>query len=71
MLLEGYIEFENEIPVTLECLGKEYSIKIAGVTGCWKRLSCLMAFMRKKNIRSNQFHLDYSLPRAYLLLYCQ
>jgi hypothetical protein len=33
MLLEGYIEFENEIPVAKECLGKEYPIIIAGVKG--------------------------------------
>ncbi|MCU7548746.1 hypothetical protein OCK74_06435 [Chitinophagaceae bacterium LB-8] len=33
MLLEGYIEFENEIPVALECLGKEFPIVIAGIAG--------------------------------------
>lgn len=33
MLLEGYIQFENEIPVSYECLGKEYPIVIAGIEG--------------------------------------
>lgn len=33
MKLEGHIEFENPIPVTAECLGKEFSIVIAGITG--------------------------------------
>jgi hypothetical protein len=33
MLLEGYIEFENEIPVASECLGKEYPIVIGGISG--------------------------------------
>ena len=33
MLIEGYIEFENEIPVSSECLGKEYPITISGMEG--------------------------------------
>lgn len=33
MVIEGYIEFENEIPVSSECLGQEYPIIIAGIEG--------------------------------------
>lgn len=33
MLIEGYIEFENSIPVTIDCLGKKFPIEIAGVKG--------------------------------------
>jgi hypothetical protein len=33
MLIEGYIEFENSIPIAVDCLGKEFPIVIAGVEG--------------------------------------
>lgn len=33
MIIEGYLEFENPIPVSYECLGIEFMIKIAGVDG--------------------------------------
>lgn len=33
MLIEGYIEFKNEIPVSAECLGQQYPIMIAGFEG--------------------------------------
>jgi hypothetical protein len=32
-LLEGYIEFESPLPVSMECLGKKYSINISGIPG--------------------------------------
>lgn len=33
MQIEGYIEFENSIPVTSNCLGKKFPIEIAGLKG--------------------------------------
>lgn len=33
MQIEGYIEFENSIPVTANCLGKQFPIAIAGFNG--------------------------------------
>lgn len=50
MLLEGYIEFENEIPVTLECLGKEYPITIAGITGVLETPFIFDGFYEEKKL---------------------
>lgn len=33
MLLEGYIEFDTFIPVSIDCLGKKFPISISGVNG--------------------------------------
>lgn len=33
MLLEGYIEFDKSIPVSIDCLGKKFPISISGVNG--------------------------------------
>lgn len=33
MILEGFIQFENDIPVTIECLGERFPINIGGVDG--------------------------------------
>jgi hypothetical protein len=32
-ILEGYIQFNNAIPISMECLGKKYPIKISGING--------------------------------------
>lgn len=33
MNLEGYIQFENKIPASIDCLGKKYPISISGING--------------------------------------
>ncbi|MFV8333678.1 hypothetical protein [Flavobacterium sp. GSP14] len=33
MLIEGYLEFDNSIPVSIECLGREFPINISGIDG--------------------------------------
>lgn len=52
MQIEGYIEFENSIPVTADCLGKEFPIEIAGYNGIIATPILFKGFQEMKKVGS-------------------
>lgn len=50
MLIEGYLEFDNLIPVSIECLGRGFPINISGIDGLLVTPSIDATFNEEKNL---------------------